>query len=313
MQIQNYGFTLAVFILLSIALTYLLYRKEWNKQLSFWGMALPVSLLSARLFYLLPNLKYYFGEVSYPLATLFFWDGGLSLFGAMLGLLLSLRVFFKNNTLEDNSAFQNALLTSLWLFIAGLRFAEGFTNMGLGRPFPADSAGLFQILNGSFARLAVHQIECVFALLLLIFFVVLYKKNEGQKKSHPYIAWLSLLLLSASQLVFVSLRNDEHMIMGFVYIQQVLFALFTLFFLYFLRKKLQKEHRMPSYLFYGIVFVLVAIAFAMEFVVDGRLHFPFQIFSLPADWRNYLVISLVALGFVALGVQMIRSIDKQNS
>lgn len=312
MQIQNYGLTLAIAIVLSIALTATLYRKDWEKHLSFWALALPLGLFGSRLLYLVPNFKYYFEEVSYPLATLFFWDGGLSLFGAILGIICALYLFFKRNCMENKIAFQNVLFSSVWLFIAGLRLAEGFTNMGLGRPFPADTNSFFVLVNGSFGRLAVYRIEVVFALLLLVICIFFHKNLEKKVQSYPYIAWFSLLILAASQMVFVSLRNDEHMIMGFVYLQQVLFAFFAIYLLYYFRGKLPKEKRLSGWLFHSIVLILAAIAFAMEFVVDGRLHFPINLFGISPDWRNYLIISLVSLGFISLGGQMLKNLYNQE-
>ena len=51
-------------------------------------LALPLGFVLSRLFFVAANYAYYFIEMSNPLLTLYFWDGGYSMSGAIIGFLL---------------------------------------------------------------------------------------------------------------------------------------------------------------------------------------------------------------------------------
>lgn len=307
MQIQTYGLLLALSLLCSIVITHFLSKEKMEAQRSFWAIALPLSFLGSRLLYILPNLRYYLEEISYPLAMLFFWDGGLSLFGALLGFLLAMSIAKKRGIFADFHRFANAAFTTLWLFVCGMRFAEGFAGMGLGKPFDAENGGLFIVNIYDYSHLAVYRLEAVFAAIMLVASLILFSKmyRKDDKVMDSYLGMLSLLMLSVSQVVFESMRNDGHLLIGFIHVQQVLFAVLIVSLLYYIRSRLPIQSRINSWLLLALVIVLVGIDFAMEFVVDGRLNLPLSLFGMSSFARNYLIISLVSACFAAIGIHFL--------
>lgn len=308
---QTYGLIVAVSLLLCMVITHLLGKERFEKQVTFWGTALPLAFIFSRLFYVLPNLQYYFEEISYPLAIVYFWDGGASLFGALIGLLLAL--YWSKDKVSKR--YVDALFVGLWVLVAGMRIAESFTGMGLGRPSADGVENFFVIVKNDYAHLAVYRLEAIFALLMFIVSLYLFLKlqQKGASLKHAYLSYFLLIMLSASQVVFESLRNDDHMLIGFVHVQQVMFAIFMIALMFVIRFKLNRDKRINIWLMIALILILFLIDFAMEFVVDGRLHFPIPFFGFSPFARNYIIISLVSICFMVLGAIQLIQLYKENT
>ncbi len=310
---QLYGIIVAISLLGAILCSAMLSKEKLFTVLSFWGKAVFISFVCARLYFVLINISYYTVEIASPKSMLFFWEGGMSLFGAVFGIIL-VCIFENKNDFHSFSKFVNAVAISSFVFLFGMRLAEAFakigkdeTVLGIGKIIDVQNS-MFVIHNGLFSQLAIYRLEACFAAMAVIALLLLFFKWQEEPK--PYIAYTALALLSASQIVFESLRNDGHMLVGFVHAQQILFAILLVVLLCVLYAKLPKNQRIPVYVFIFVIVVLVGIAFAMEFVVDGRLHLP--IANTNPMLRNYCIIGLVSILFFALAVQFVGKLRKLN-
>jgi len=190
----------------------------------FCVIALPVCLITARLVFVLASAGYYFSTIAQPLKMLNFFDGGYAMTGVLAGLLLA-AIWTAKITKAPFGKIMDAAALAVILPLALLRFAESFTSLGLGREvinLTLKGNGFFGFMDDmGTVRHAVFHYEAAYALLLLVVMLAVRKVNwrAGDK------AFLFFSLYGAAQIVFESMRDDFHMLWGFVRAQQV-FAIF---------------------------------------------------------------------------------------
>lgn len=91
-MLTPYGLTAAGAMLLLLLLTGLSCRRKgipYRTFITFGALSLPLAFLLSRLTFALSNIPLYVNTLSNPLLMLRFWDGGASLLGALLGVLLA--------------------------------------------------------------------------------------------------------------------------------------------------------------------------------------------------------------------------------
>lgn len=187
-------------------------------------IALPVSLLLSRLVFCLVSAGYFFSRIAQPVKMLYLFDGGYSMTGLILGLIASAAITARIMKTPFGKIMDWAALAfSLPLLL--LRLGEGNTKLGIGREIVTEALRN----NAFFARMdetgvlrhAVFQYEAAYALLLFIAALLIAKKpwRQGDK------ALLLGALYGAGQIIFESMRDDFHMVWGFVRAQQI-FAIF---------------------------------------------------------------------------------------
>ena len=91
-MLTPYGLTAAGAMLLLLLLTGLSCRKKgipYRTFITFGALSLLLAFLLSRLTFALSNIPLYVNTLSNPLLMLQFWDGGASLLGALLGVLLA--------------------------------------------------------------------------------------------------------------------------------------------------------------------------------------------------------------------------------
>lgn len=314
MFIQTYGLILSLASVVCIILCFTIHREQNDKAIEASALFLILGFIFSRLFYVLANIPYYFQEISKPLAVFKVTDGGLSLFGCLFGMLIAMRVINKKSLFTDNIHFLDTVGIIMWIFISIIRFAERYTDMGLGKDI--EISGIFTIADEyGFNVLTIYNMESLFAIVgFIIFSIIFYNHYKHERKyNHPYIFLLFLTIFSSSQIVFESLRNDGHMLIGFIHVQEILYAIMLVVSLYLIHSKIKVpagKHETISLTF--IIIILVLIDFAMEFVVDGRLNLPLNI-GLSALARNYLIISTVSILFMAIGINLIVRLKKASN
>ena len=159
-----YGATLALSALVFLAACRLLRRgRAADGTLHYFALfGLPLGLICARALYCLANIGYFTETVAQPWLMLRFWDGGYSLMGMLLGLglaaLLAARVVgMSYGAVLDEICAPTALL------IAGVRAAERFTDLGVGRAVEAGALSQslpFLFVQESFGTLTLTRL-CV--------------------------------------------------------------------------------------------------------------------------------------------------------
>ena len=187
-------------------------------------LSVPLVLLFSRLVYVLANCTYYLTTLSRVDLALCFWDGGYSLTGALLGFFLAVLLAGGKSC---RSRLFDGMAVAMPAAVLVERLFEAGTGMGLGRAIQTQALRELAFccaedLSGSSVH-AVYRYEAVLAAVWLVVAVVLFcrRRHEGQ------LLAVMLTLLSCSQILMESLRDDGHMVVHFVRIQQVLYAVFA--------------------------------------------------------------------------------------
>ena len=194
----------------------------------FGAVGLPLAFLCARLVYCLADIGYYTVTIAQPVRMLYFWDGGYSLFGACLGLALAALITARF-TKGSFGALADSLFSFLWAFVILERLGEAHTLLGLGREVQTEwmrEMAFFAVEDSSgYLCHAVYRYEAVIALIGLIISLALVfgKKTRAWPKGD--LALIAISFYGCAQVVLESMRDDGHMVWGFIRANQ-LFAVF---------------------------------------------------------------------------------------
>lgn len=225
-----YGLAAGISMLCYLGAMLLLRRKSHvsaDAVLWYGVLGMPIGLIVSRAVFCAANFNYFFLVLEQPGKMLYFWDGGYSMAGLMLGLVIAALLASKIAKLDFRAFLDDATLP-LALLVFGLRLAEGLTEtLGIGSQ--VEAGALAQSLPVLFVsekfgaielyRLAVFRYEAVFALILL---GIMFLFRRGKARRNGDLAMLFFALYGAAQIVFESMRNDGHMVYSFVRVQQVL-------------------------------------------------------------------------------------------
>ena len=239
-------------------------------------LAVPLSLIGARLLYCLTDITFYLRDIEAPMAMLKIWEGGLSMMGALAGITLA-GVLGAKITKEKPLNVLNKM-TFLWLlvpiFIAG-------ANSGIGAGWgPEVSFPLFFInINGQKRLDTALLTVFVLAVLWLILARLFFKKKTLENHVFLYAAFLFGVLM----VLMESLRRDGHMVWGFVH-AEMLYAM--LIFFPASLALVRKNRRIPQV---GITALLAGAVIGLEFMLDR---------SSINDWLLYGVYLLCIAGYI---------------
>ncbi len=249
--------------------------------LYFGAWLLLLGLLFARLFYLLGNLGYFFNTINRPSAMLAFWQGGYSMVGALLGMMVAIYCFTKANKIPIG-AWADVALTPLGLFLFIARGAEFFTlNIGRGKAVESGSwlekAAFFTIndfehlMPGVGGNLAVFRYEALGGLVLFVWALYfLFSKRIEAKGEKGDVGLLILSLFGIMQVIFESLRDDGHLLWGFIRISQVVSMLFPFGALVVFTHRMVKRARPKSKIIVAWTAALggLGVGIYQEFQID---------------------------------------------
>lgn len=253
----------------------------------FCSLACVCAFVLSRLLFALSNIPYYFHTLDNPALMLHFWDGGASMMGAMLGVLLAawlaVRLFR-----QPLGVLMDGVALGAPLAILTERLAEGFfgNGMGMGKTI----ATPFLAFLGQGAD-GCHPVWCYEALAAVVLLAVLL---VSRRRPHPSgdTMLLFLLLYGCVQVVLESLRNDAHMIViHFVRISQIgAIVLAVAAMSCWTVRLVQRGVPKGRFLWlWGVTIACIGAGIGMEFAVD-RLGEPLLAYSLMA-----LVLAVIAL------------------
>lgn len=193
-------------------------------------LGVPLALIFARLAFCAVNITYFTDSISQPEKMLAFWDGGYSMVGMFCGLILA--AFWVSRIQRIRfGAMLDVTAAPMGVLIFGLRLAEGLTGqLGVGRQvnvgafaqklpwlFLEDHMGTLTLY-----RLAVYRYEAVAALVVLALTLCLFFGRHPKRRARPGdLAMIFYALYGASQVLLESLRDDGHMLIGFIRAQQL--------------------------------------------------------------------------------------------
>ncbi len=234
----------------------------------FAALAVPLTLLCSRALFVLADCTYYLTTLSNPALALRFWDGGYSLVGAVLGFMLAAWLSEKATRLPGKPLLDGAALAlPLGIFVE--RLCEPGTDMGMGKAI-ATPAFMFLGVEDPLTGEWVHPVFYYEAAVAGILFVVLLICALRRKKTTGSLLGIFTVLFAATQIFFECMRNDNHMVVHFVPVQQVAELLMLLTVLGCWTKRLAKKGIKKSQimLIWLVVIACVALTVFMEFRID---------------------------------------------
>ena len=234
----------------------------------FAALAVPLTLLCSRALFVLADCTYYLTTLSNPALALRFWDGGYSLVGAVLGFMLAAWLSEKATRLPGKPLLDGASLAlPLGIFVE--RLCEPGTDMGMGKAI-ATPAFMFLGVEDPLTGEWVHPVFYYEAAVAGILFVVLLICALRRKKTTGSLLGIFTVLFAATQIFFECMRNDNHMVVHFVPVQQVAELLMLLTVLGCWTKRLAEKGTKKSQimLIWLTVIVCVVLTVFMEFRID---------------------------------------------
>lgn len=232
-------------------------------------VALPLSLMLARLVFVLTSAGYFFSTIDQPSKMLCFFDGGYAMTGVIAGLVISAALTAKW-TKQPFGAVLDAAVQFAGLPLMIARLSEGVTTLGVGREVISKAlrgAAFFTVADEmGTLRHAVYRYEAVVALVLFIVMLLVSRKKwlPGNK------ALLLGTLYGAAQVVLESMRDDFHMLWGFVRAQQVYAIFLPVIAIAVFSVRIKKRAGMTRTLILSWVLALAAVSLGIikEFDID---------------------------------------------
>ena len=227
------------------------------------ALALPLGLIFARAVYCAFDTN--FQSVASLKSVFMLNAGGYSMAGALLGAVLAALLTAKIMRVKF-SALMDAFVPALLLFIACERAGEAFTAIGYSRPLSDD------LLKGTFlaqsdeydAYLRTWLLEELAAMVL----VVVNRHMKSKKAGDTAIK--TALLFSGLQVIFESLRYDQHLKYSFVGVQHILSMVLMAALVIYLAVRVLKTGKNKG-LAVTAICVLPVVAAALvgiEFMID---------------------------------------------
>ncbi|MGN0777617.1 MAG: prolipoprotein diacylglyceryl transferase family protein [Aristaeellaceae bacterium] len=230
-------------------------------------LGLPLAFVLSRLLFALTALGS--GDVfSSPVQALYFWDGGASVTGAFAGVVIA-AALVEHMTRTRHGVLLDGVALGAPVSLIIERLSEPAMELGIGRY--VDTEGLAFLGSLTDGRHPVYLYEAVLALAIGVVLACMVLRRRGVR--HPGDLLLTFLTLyGTSQVVMESLRDDAHMVIYFIRINQIAALLmavtaFVLWVVRWVRRGAKKPHVAVC-----CILVLAAIAqgVVQEFAVDSN-------------------------------------------
>lgn len=216
-----YGILISLAVLLGIVLAYReAKRKGWNPDhiLDFALLAVPLAIVCARIYYVVFEWQRYAAN---PISALYIWQGGIAIYGAVIGGVLAAVIFCK---WRKKSLWQllDICAPSLVLGQCIGRWGNFFNQEAYGYQVASASQEWFpfavQIQSDGawhYATFFYESLAC-----LLIFLFLLWYKRRSKTDGNVFLFYL--LLYGIERAFVEGLRTDSLYIGGVVRVSQVL-------------------------------------------------------------------------------------------
>ena len=279
-----FGLILTLGAATGIALLMLLHRKQADLRPALaWtaALAVPFGLIGARLTYCLVSIAFYVKDIAAPVAMLRVWEGGLSLSGALIFIVLAGVMGAKLGRAPVGQVL-HALVPGMYVLIFSAAAAARIIGMGYG-PEMAES----------FFTVEVHgtpRLDTAFLLMVAVSLALLAATLHLQRTDMPCASRFALyaFLYGTVMILLESLRKDGHMVWGFVHAEMVLDLLFALLGLMYLSRG--KKRLLLTLL---LTAVMAGAVVVLEFALDR---------SNLGDGLLYALYVLVLGGYLAWGL-----------
>lgn len=262
-----YGIRVALALLLGIVVAALYMNHKRHPSLhvllTFGVAVVPCTFLVSRLFFILANSTYYLTTLSKPSLALRFWDGGYAMTGAFAGACLGAVLAAKAVHLSPRLMLDAVGLGFPAAAVAA-RLAEIGTGLGEGREVtcwipPLAPEGYDGYLH------PVFLYEALAALVIFLLLLAL-SRSHHQLPHEGDLLLMSLLLYGICEIFLESLKDDGHMVVHFVRIQQVLALLMVLITMVIWARRV--SNRKTVVLSTCLTLICIGLAVFSEFGVD---------------------------------------------
>lgn len=268
------------------------------------ALGIPLCWLTARLVYVLANITYYTRTLGSLGFAGRFWDGGYAMTGALLGLILAGALTERLYRLTPGT-LQDGLALGLPLGAAVLRQLERGTALGLGRaietPWLASSPFFAaEDITGATVH-AVYNDETLLCLLLfagLVLWFVL--RRGGIPRGDGMLVFLTVY--GCAMVVLESLRDDGHLVVHFVRIQQVIAVILPVVSLGVWSRRLlrldgtKKRQVLITWLLFAVA---ISIGIVQEFAIDSSENL----------WLDYGIMAVCVAAMAASALRIRRLAD----
>ena len=318
LRLYPYGLCVAAGALMALALAWALLRKRGASDTAigvFSLLCVPLGVIGARALYCAVNYNYFVSVCEDPALMLNFFDGGLSVYGALAGIALAAWLGCRAGgaRLAD---MLDALCAPAALWIALARFGERFTELGVGKVveqnavtaaapwlFFAQRAGK----NVEY-RLAVSQYEAAVALIILaVMLWLFFSKARGLKAGDLCLLFVSLY--GATQTMLESMRDDGHMLIIFLRVGQLIAALMPVL----ASALLMKRYRLAvgrldrrSVIGKAVLVLCIGMLVFLEFSLDGRVTV-----GAGGRTRDYIIMLATCAALFAVPCSLVRALAKR--
>ena len=297
LELTAYSLILTLGALLAIVLTAFLGRKKLgvSSTLSLCLAVIFGAVIGARVVYcatMIESILVDFGEGWSFVFKL--WEGGFTLYGAIWGGLIA-AALYAHATHRKIGKVLDLLAPGSALVLCCARAAEYFTSQGLGDYIEDEAMQVFpfavESCYGSW-QMPVFFYEAVAAAVILVVVLI----SLGKSKEDGRTAQLFLVLMSLTQIILESWREDEFIRFGFVRWNQIAAALVLLAVLILrLKKTAHDKNRRVWSIVRTALFVLGAgMIILIEFALDK------------SSINNNLLYAVMAGTLVVMGVSLLR-------
>ena len=292
-----YGALAALSLTALLAVSFLVLRKKgvgYDAFIRFSALAIPFAFLGSRIAFCLSNPAYYLETIGDASLMLHVLDGGASMTGAMIGVILAALIAAKwcklpVGTMLDAAAFgmPAALVIE--------RLAEPLCEMGWGKYYQSTAFNFISDLTQGMHP--VFAYEAIVAAIIGVVMIVYFCKHKAQNGD---ALGFFLVLYGCTQTVLESLRNDGHMkVIHFVRINQVaaiaMAAIVLILWSIRCFKRGGKREALVSWL---LTAVCIGFGVVQEFAADGDENPYFSLTLVSGLLAAALVIVCVSWFFV---------------
>ena len=214
-----YGALAALSLAALLAVAGLMLHKKgagYDAFIRFAVVCVPFAFLGSRIAFCLSNLSYYLETIGDASLMLQAWDGGASMTGAMVGVILA-AVLAAKWCKQPVGLMLDAAAFGMPVALIIERLAEPLCEMGWGKYYQSTAFDfMYDLTQGMHP---VFAYEAIVAGIILIAMVMYFRKQE---RIPGDALGFFLVLYGCCQTVLESLRNDGHMkVIHFVRVNQV--------------------------------------------------------------------------------------------
>lgn len=291
-----YGVLAALSMAALLAVTYLMLRRQgagYDAFIRFAAVCIPLAFLCSRLAFCLTNLPYYLETIAMPEMMLHIGDGGASMTGALLGVLLAAVIAAKWSRVRMG-VMLDAVAFGLPAALVIERLAEPLCDLGWGKQFQSAAFDLMADWTQG-----MHPVFAYEAVIAVIIGLGMLRYARRHRVGSGDVLGCFLVLYGATQTVLESLRDDGHMkVIHFVRVNQVAAIALAMAVLIVWSVRCWKGGaKRESLLTWGTAAVCIGIGIIQEFAADGDEN-PYFSYTVVAAVLSAVLLAVSVAWFV---------------